>query len=134
MPALFCARPHAKFVDFNEGRFIVARGNGLDVGSSHLEYGDEIPKGALTAIALREVYEMQPGIELLEYAWADPTLREACARRGVAYDPTPVSPKVVLPDLDKLERTELVILCEECGLPTHGSIKQLRSRLAALVV
>jgi hypothetical protein len=86
MPALFCARPHVKTVDFLAARLVVGREVGLDVGTAagvqHLEMGDEIAPGALDEYALRCLYDAPVrAIETLEYTATIPHLREAHARR-----------------------------------------------------
>jgi hypothetical protein len=133
---LLCDRPRACDVDFNTSRFVVSKACGITVGDRKLELGEEVPKGVLSANALRMEYEPPLShLELLEYIWlSDPNLREACARRGVSFDITPKpKSKVVLPDLDKLNRGELVLLCELNGLSTDGTKQQLRKSLTALL-
>ncbi len=79
---LLCDRPHAKTIDFGASRFIVGKVCGLNVNGRHLERGDEIPKGALSASALREIYEPPLSlIEVLEYAVRDESLLQASLRR-----------------------------------------------------
>ena len=135
MSNMLCDRPNPNTLDYNTLRFVVSRGIGLDVMGKHLEMGDEIPKGTLSAVTLRELYEFRPGIETLEFAMTDSTLREACARRGVSLEEsTPPVPQSVLPDLEKLGTRELVILCEENGLSPHGNRSQLKKRLLNFLV
>jgi len=129
-----CDRPNARFVDWTS-RFVVGKGVGLNVSGKHLEMGDEVPGGVLSADALRQVYDTPLAlIELIEFAWKNPELREACARRGVTLDITPPKPQIVLPDLTELTRDELILLCGELGVPADGTAKSLRQRLSALVV
>ena len=143
---LFCERPHAKDVDFDRSRFVVCVGVGLNVAGKHLEIGDEIPKGSLTALALRQEYEAAHRIESLTFASTVPSLREACARRGVAFDadpelvpkaprpePEPPAPKVFLPDLADLSREDLVEMCIANGLTTHGKNDALYRRVKSFL-
>jgi len=130
----YCARPHERFVDFDNSRFVVGKATGLNIPGEkqlqHLEMGDEIPRGVLSAIALRQEYDTPlANIELIEFAMTRPELREACARRGVTL--TPPKPIVVLPDLNKLSHEELILLCTEQGVEHRGSAATLRKRLAA---
>lgn len=160
---LICSRPHPKEVDFRSSRFVVSTAAGLLVSGTKLERGDLIPDGVLSETALRQEYEKPLArIELLEYAATDASLCEACARRGVDVSgvladsdscsaalsaavslalPVPVEPAVsdarsdALPaDLDHLFRQDLIALCQQNGLSTLGSRKQLRDRLAAVLV
>jgi hypothetical protein len=150
MSKMLCDRPHESVVDYDTARFVVSTGSGLSVNGTRLEMGDEVPSGALSAYALRCEYSRPPGrIETLEYALTDPDLREACARRGMDVDAltstlappaTPLSEaaqpstrETLLLELDQKDRKELAELCEQSGLPTNGSRKQLRDRLAALL-
>jgi hypothetical protein len=99
MPELLCARPHIKTVNFASGRFVVAVEAGLRIGTKEgvrqLEFGDEVPVGALDTEALRCLYEvLSPHpIETLEYAMTIPELREAHARRS-GVDGAPEGPGV----------------------------------------
>jgi hypothetical protein len=136
MSTLLCDRPPARFVDWTS-RFVVCKGVGLTVGEKHLEMGDEVPAGVLSAEALRQVYDTPLAlIQLIEFAWTIPPLREACARRGVTYDITPSKPQVVLPDVTELNRKELILLCEELGVPFDAktSAGKMRQDLTALLV
>lgn len=131
-----CSRPHEKFVDFYAGRFVVCKWRGLELGHAKLECGDELPSGALSERALRLAYRARR-IETVEYAATDPTLREACAQRGVSLDAKalqPAAPVKISNDLDKLSRAELAKLCEKYAINTNGSKDDLRQRLATLVV
>jgi len=82
---LLCARPHGKEVDFENGTFVVSKSCGLDTGSAHLEYGDEVPSGMLDARTLRQLYEPPLSrIELVGFVFSengDPELRAAVIRR-----------------------------------------------------
>lgn len=80
---LLCNRPHVDSVDFTDARLIVSKSCGLDLGERHLEMGDEIPRGVLSVEALRLIYDTPLRlIETLDYAVQDPSLLEACLRRG----------------------------------------------------
>src|ERR1035437_4723242 len=81
---LQCSRPHARFVDWT-ARFVVGKSCGLEVGDRHLERGDEVPAGALSVIALRQIYETPLAlIETVEHAFEDEALRTECLRHGVS--------------------------------------------------
>lgn len=138
---LFCSRPHAKTVDFDNSRFIVAASCGINVEGERLARGDEVPFGALNATALRAEYEPPlRRIELLEYALADPNLRAECLARGTIEEEKPQEPspsgevkparKIIL---GILSRKELATLCRKHGLPDGGSTTALRNRLRAVV-
>jgi len=137
---LYCSRPHVKSVDFQASRFVVR--TPITVSGRRLEMGDLVPEGELSEDALRQEYDRPlRRIELLEYALSDPDLREACARRGLDVsgvltdhnvpDPPPTSSPTL--NLDSLDKDQLADLCKANGLPTHGSRKALRDRLAALL-
>ena len=84
MALLFCERPHAKDVDFENSRFIVSTAQGLKACGQKFERGDEVPTGVLNARALREIYEPPLRlIETIEHARADEGLVRACETRGV---------------------------------------------------
>lgn len=128
-----CDRPLSKFVDFETSRFVVATGVGLNIGGKHLEMGDEIPKGIVSADALRCEYEPPLSrIQLLEFALKDEVLLEACTRRGTLEAQT--KPEIIIPNFEKLTRKELVLLCEEQHLPFHGSKTDLCQRLTSALV
>lgn len=166
MPELLCARPHVKMVNFASGRFVVACEAGIRIGTKagvrQLEFGDEVPVGALDIEALRCLYEvLSPHpIETLEYAKTIPELREAHARRsgvGTAPEGSEVpededegsdgtgeppesddeeeqeSEPSPLEALDRLTRKQLSDLCYEKGLRANGSKLELRNRLAAVL-
>ena len=142
MPELMCARPHEKSVDFTAGRFVVCTGRGIDIGTvdgvRHLEMGDEVPDGALTEQALRQLYERPVhAIETVEHAATLPHLREACARWGsvaVEEEKEEVQDRgAKLRDLDQLSRAQLAALCRRGGLSNVGSRESLRDRLASLL-
>jgi hypothetical protein len=98
-----------KDVDFDTARFIVCKQSGLDIGEQHLEMGDEIPKGALNAIALRQIYETPLRlIETVEYAAQDPELAAACTRKNVSLDPESEQDPEPEPDATQM--------CSECGV------------------
>ena len=139
---LLCDRPHARFVDFKTSRFVVAKTRGMQLGDRKLEMGDEVPPGALNAEALRQEYEpWMANIETVDYAreMADPTLREACARRGVSLERGSVAAQVAaapassVVDLDALTQQEMKELCKRYGQPTSGNRAVLRDRLATIL-
>jgi hypothetical protein len=148
MLTLSCSRPHIRTVDFRIERFVVAKVCGLDVDGRHLERGDEVPAGALSEMALRQVYDTPlRRIETVEYAFTqDEALRTECLARGV---PPPDSPEqeppeavkteeppravVIAPDLDSLPYGDLVELCKENGVNSNGNKHQLKKRLSALL-
>ncbi len=125
---LLCSRPHVKDVDFARARFIVSTVQGLLVDGIHLEMGDEVPPGALSAYALTSEYDATRRIETIDHAMTLPHLREACARRGVTVEATP-KPEVFVPDINELSLAELVDLCGQYDLGVHGNRKQLLARL-----
>lgn len=150
---LLCSRPHARYVDFKTSRFVVGIWRGLNVGGSHLEMGDEIPQGVLSPDALQREYEAPPRtIELLEYALTVPSLREACARRGVGTKatlspdavpgspgstpppvdpPPPERPKSKAAEVEAMTKDEVLGYCKKHKLPVHGTYKQIRERILA---
>ncbi len=87
-----CDRPHARFVDFEASRFVVSTTRGMDLGDRKLEMGDEVPRGALSARALRLAYDVLR-VETFGHASKLDYLRETCARRGVRLEPE--EPKTV---------------------------------------
>lgn len=112
---LLCDRPHAKTVDFDNSRFIVGKICGLNVQGRHLERGDEIPRGALSASSLREIYEPPLSlIEVLEYAVRDESLLQACLRRDSACADD--DPDVETEDTDggPAASKELAPACKDC--------------------
>lgn len=107
---LLCERPHVKDVDFDTSRFIVSTAVGLNIQGQHLIMGDEVPRGVLNDIALRQIYEPPLRlIETFEYVRQDPALTEACTRQGTVLED--------LPDLTQ-ESDEAVanVMCDECGV------------------
>jgi hypothetical protein len=89
--------------------------------------GEELPPGILTPYALACQYERPVrAIEEVTHAFTMDGLREACIAHGVAPAP-PV--EVVKPDLDALDKDGVLGLCELYGLPTSGTVKQMRQRL-----
>ena len=140
---LLCDRPLARNADFNVARLVVSTVRGLNVNGQHLEMGDEVPSGVLTARALQQEYEPPlRSIELIDFAFKIPSLREACLQRGVVFnpdevqapvpEPEPLHAKIIHPDPDSLSRSELAELCRVNGLSDAGSWKQLRKRVAEL--
>lgn len=86
---LLCDRPHARYIDFDASRFVVAIA--LTLGDKKLERGEEVPAGALDAYILRCEYEAHR-IELVSYVREhDPDLVMACASRGVSLEDKPAS-------------------------------------------
>ena len=151
MLTLSCSRPHIRKVDFGISRFVVAKACGLDVDGRHLERGDEVPAGALSETALRQIYDTPlRRIETVEYAFTqDEALRTECLAHGVPPpgdlpepEETPLTEtdeeeapraKVIAPDLDRLSYGDLVELCKENGMNSNGNKHQLRKRLASLL-
>ena len=106
---LLCNRLHVKEVDFNSdtARFIVSKTSGLNVNGQHLTLGDEIPRGVLTDIALRQIYDTPLRlIETIEYARQDPLLVEACTRQGTLLEDPPAQTQ---------EPEVITVMCDECG-------------------
>jgi hypothetical protein len=142
--ALLCDRPHSRFVDFGASRFVVSTGRGLNISGQKYERGDEVPQGVLSAEALRQQYEPPlRNIELFEFALTDPSLREACARRGInleeevekaAKASQSAATIEVYPDLDTMTRREMVEFCEQYGLSATGNTHQLRKRITAALL
>jgi hypothetical protein len=107
--------------------------------------GDEVPSGVLSDVALRQLYNVYtwfPGlIETFESALnnPDPSVREACARRGVALAKEETQPaeevermpvaSSVIDDLEGLNRKMLAQLCGRYALDTSGSRTELIARL-----
>lgn len=155
MLTLSCSRPHIRTVDFQTARFVVAKVCGLDVDGRHLERGDEVPAGALSEVALRQIYDTPlRRIETVEYAFTqDEALRTECLSHGVPPPgdlPVPEEmpltetdqmadeeevprAKVIAPDLDRLSYGDLVELCKENGVNSNGNKHQLKKRLVALL-
>lgn len=149
---LLCDRPHWRDVDFETSRFIVCKVCGVQIGDRLYEMGEELPRGVLEPDVLRQIYDTPLRlIELAEFAAWDPDLCEACAQKGVflsqevdqmevveevtdeALQPeAEPTPPIIDPDIDinALDRTQLVELCEKLGLPTHGPNLQLRERIS----
>jgi len=73
-------------VDFDNARFVASTSRGMNLGDKKLEMGDEVPRGALDARALRLLYDVNR-IETFEHASKLDYLREACARRGTSLEP-----------------------------------------------
>lgn len=153
MPALLCDRPHTRFVDYETSRFVVTTCKGLTVPSGRLEFGDEVPAGALSPDALRQEYEPPlRRIDLIEFAMRDPIFREACARRGVTLEDEPEQPDSKPPstvseneqeptvesssqklDFDSMKRGALRDFCRLRGINDKGSTGQIRERLRTLL-
>ena len=150
MLTLSCSRPHIRTVDFRTSRFVVAKACGLDVDGRHLERGDEVPAGALSETALRQIYDTPlRRIETVEYAFTqDEALRTECLARGVPPpgdlpepEETPLTAdeeevpraRVIAPDLDSLPYGDLVELCKENGVNSNGNKHQLKKRLSAFL-
>lgn len=151
--ALFCARPHAKTIDFATARFVVTKACGLDIPNRHLEMGEEIPQGALDEYALRCEYEPPlRRIELLDFALTDPDLKDLVLLRRESpptsvQGSSPEPEKVEVPPakqeakrlpikksaLSLLTHSQLVKFCDQMGVPTDGSKQQLRDRLRPFV-
>ncbi len=129
-----CARPHTRTIDYDASRFVVSKECGLDTDAGHLEYGDEVPRGLLSANALRQVYEPPLSrIELLEYAVTIPDLREACARRGVKLQDDPEPELAAKPDFNAMDKKDLIAYCQQNRIPfdKKDDATKLRKRLAA---
>lgn len=139
---LFCSRPHPRYVDYETSRFVVTTACGLNVSGSRLERGDEMPRGALSANALRLEYQAHH-IETAEYAKSIPALAEACASRGVSLEPEPPSQSasaasrqsapVKIQWLGSMSRKQLVEMCEKHELSSIGNKDELVERLSAVV-
>lgn len=84
-----CDRPLTRNVNFETSRFVASTARGMNLGDQILEMGDEVPKGALDARALRLAYDVNR-IETFERCLQLDYMREACARRGVRLEPEPV--------------------------------------------
>ncbi len=123
----------------------MAKTCGLIVDGKHLELGDEVPRGALSAEALRCEYEPPlRRIELLDFALQDSELRAICLARGSvsisfdagfsdASDPTGKAPIYSASYLDSLTRSKLEHLCLKHDLNWHGRKELLRDRLLTVV-
>lgn len=151
-------RPDENAVNYETSRFVVGKHTGLKLGDQVLPIGTEIPRGTLSARALRQVYQRPLRlIETFEYAMTMDHVREAYARLygpsagepqqtneqpalqpapkasapepATAVTPTPAPSNPV--DLNTLSNAELVRLCRQLGIEAHGTRKQLRERLAA---
>ncbi len=80
---LFCDRPHVDKLDFQAARFVVSKSVGLKMGARLLKMGEEVPQGAFTSVALRQIYEPPLRlIETFEYAATDPGLAAAAQACG----------------------------------------------------
>ena len=139
---MLTARPHPKAVDYGDAsRFVVITPHGLDIAGVHYERGDALPAGALEPRFLRLEYSCHH-IETFEHAATDPSLREACAHRGVSLDPPsqaaaatsqdPPPAKDPL-DLDALSQPDLVALCKKYNVSAKGGKDELVGRLRSLV-
>lgn len=121
-------RPLFRKLDLQSARFVVARGT-ITVNGRKLYMGEEVPRGALKPYALECEYERPLArIDELKYALTVDGLREACEAHGVRPDAAPQEDK---PDLEALDRAGMIRLCEQFGLATGGSTRQLRQRLDA---
>jgi len=138
---MYCDRPHESTIDFADARLVVGTAHGLNVNGRMLAMGEEIPRGALSADALRLEYETPlRRIELLDYAMKDPDLCDAVARHqpqaGVLPkaegepSPAPAMARKVCPDLNVSWR-ELAKICHGYGLTDRGSKAELQQRIRA---
>jgi hypothetical protein len=115
---LLCDRPHAKTIDFDNSRFVVGKICGLNVNGRHLERGDEIPRGALSASSLREIYEPPLSlIEILEFAVRDESLLQACLRRDSTCTDDNLDTEFIATGGPT---KELAPACKVCGGPLNS--------------
>ena len=135
---LFLHRPESWAIDFEASRFIVTKSCGVEIdGNRKLEMGEEIPKGALEADVLRQIYERPLClIDTLEFVLQEPELREACARSGASWQ-TPEESEgeeasfapPSLEEMNAMTRTELLALAEKLGVEVSGGAKQIRQQI-----
>jgi hypothetical protein len=95
------------------------------VGECQREF---IPTKAETTVITFHVGEKKTLLEQLTPEQRDQLDRAAQAARRIPKDDS----KSDLPDIQKLNREQLVALCEQSGIPTDGTKNQLRKRLAEL--
>jgi hypothetical protein len=112
----FCSRPHVKDVPFDTARFVVGSTSGVKVNGQTLVMGDEIPKGVLSVIALRQIYDTPVRlIETVEYARTVPGLVKACEDRNTSLDIADYEQEQAETPTIQNRVTDNREMCDECG-------------------